>query len=271
MVHSSVACGRFAHRSVGRRNLWPSSQRWLPYDFGISDVDARPNTGSAPDDDTQAVAAARDGDTAALESLLRRHYDRCYAICRRLLGDEQDALDATQEAMIAIARGIANFDGRSSFSTWTYRVATNAALDELRRRRRRPLVEAPVSAGEGLNSLDQLPTSGRHDEVGDSVTARLSLDEALKRVSEDQRAAVVLRDMFDLEYAEIAEVLRVPIGTVRSRIARGRLVLAQLLEGNEPCPPGTGALAEAGAPSAPGEEIGNRDRGADVQSRGSRI
>jgi RNA polymerase sigma-70 factor (ECF subfamily) len=234
----------------------------VPYDSSISDVPGKPNAGSVPDDDTHAVAAARDGDRAALESLLRRHYDRCYAICRRLLGNDQDALDATQEAMIAIARSIGSFNGRSSFSTWTYRVATNAALDELRRRRRRPLVDSSIGAGERVTTLDQWPDSARPDEVGDSVAARLSLDQALEQVSEEHRVAVVLRDMLDLEYGAIAEVLRVPIGTVRSRIARGRLALAQALEAGRP--------ASTGADRAP-EPSGNRDRPGGVQARGPRL
>jgi RNA polymerase sigma-70 factor (ECF subfamily) len=90
----------------------------------------------APDD--QLGAAAAGGDRRALELLLERHADRIHAVCRRVLGHPEDALDATQEAMIAVARGIARFDGRSAFTTWLYRVATNAALDERRRRSRRP-------------------------------------------------------------------------------------------------------------------------------------
>ena len=84
------------------------------------------------------VTRAVDGDRRALELLLDRHADRIHAVCRRIVAHPEDALDATQEAMIAVARGIARFDGRAAFSTWCYRVATNAALDELRRKRRRP-------------------------------------------------------------------------------------------------------------------------------------
>ena len=90
--------------------------------------------------------AARSGDRQALEDLLRRHHDRLHAVCRRLTGNDADALDATQEALIAVVRGIDRFDERSSFKTWAYRVATNAALDELRRRRRRPDPGLPVGA-----------------------------------------------------------------------------------------------------------------------------
>jgi RNA polymerase sigma-70 factor (ECF subfamily) len=92
------------------------------------------------------VRAAQTGDRDALDALLRHHHDRVLAICRRLAGNEADALDATQEALIAIARGIGRFDGRARFSTWAYRVTTNACLDELRRRRRRPLVGLPDEA-----------------------------------------------------------------------------------------------------------------------------
>src|SRR4029079_15320786 len=85
-------------------------------------------------DDQGLVRAARSGDRQALEDLLRRQYDRLHALCRRLTGNDADAMDATQEALIAVARGLDRFDERSSFKTWAYRVATNAALDELRRR-----------------------------------------------------------------------------------------------------------------------------------------
>ena len=97
------------------------------------------------DDDATLVKAAQAGDRAALDALLRRHHDRIYALCRRMTGNDADALDATQEALIAVVRGVARFDGRAAFSTWVYRVATNACLDELRRRGRRPEPVAPTT------------------------------------------------------------------------------------------------------------------------------
>lgn len=167
--------------------------------------------------------AARDGDRAALDALLRRHYDRIHAVCRRLAGNEADAQDAAQEALLAVVRGLPRFDGRSAFSTWCYRVATNACLDELRRRRRRPepgLPEREVAA-DGAGHL------------ADAVAARVDVDGALARLSPEFRAPVVLRDLCGLDYAEIAEVLAIPPGTVRSRIARGRAALAGHLAGNQ--------------------------------------
>ena len=96
-------------------------------------------------EDTDLVIAAQNGDRRALDTLLRRHYDRIHAVCRRIAGSTRDADDAAQEAMISIARAIDRFDGRASFATWSYRIATNAALDELRRRARRPQLAAYLS------------------------------------------------------------------------------------------------------------------------------
>ena len=178
---------------------------------------------SDADDATLAIAAGV-GDRRALELLLDRHADRIHAVCRRVLANPEDALDATQEALIAIARGIGRFDGRSAFTTWMYRVATNAALDEGRRKSRRPV---PV---ETLPEASPVPETPLESRVG----ARLDIDAALARLPEEFRVAVVLRDLCDLDYAEIAEVLGVPPGTVRSRIARGRAALADHLGNHGP-------------------------------------
>ncbi len=90
-------------------------------------------------DEARLIAAARAGDSAALSELLSAHYDRMHSLCRRMVG-EADADDATQDAMVAVVRAIARFDGRSALGTWLYRITSNTCLDELRRRRRRPAV-----------------------------------------------------------------------------------------------------------------------------------
>src|SRR5215212_9535589 len=147
--------------------------------------------------------AVQDGDRAALDTLLRRHYDRLYALCRRMTGDDADAADACQEALMAIVRGLPGFDGRSAFSTWAYRVATNACLDELRRRRRRPEpVEDEVLDGGVAGGTDGVEAAG----------VRADIDAALATLAPEFRAAVVLRDLVGLDYAEIAEVLGAPTG-----------------------------------------------------------
>jgi len=178
--------------------------------------------------DDELAAAAATGDQRALDALLRRHASMIHAVCRRVLANPDDALDASQNAMIAIARRIGTFDRRAKFTTWCYRVATNAALDEARRRGRRP---APMEI------VPEPRTDGVH--VDDAVADRLDVDAALARLSPEHRAAVALRDLVGLDYAEIAAVLEIPPGTVRSRIARGRAALADLMGepgavGNQP-------------------------------------
>jgi len=144
-----------------------------------------------------------------------------------MTGDDADAADACQEALMAIVRGLPGFDGRSAFGTWAYRVATNACLDELRRRRRRPEPGLPEGSAEVASPLDQVEAS----------TTRVDLDTALQSLPADYRAAVVLRDVCDLSYDEIAQALLIPPGTVRSRIARGRSALIPLLApGRNPGP-----------------------------------
>lgn len=175
-------------------------------------------------DERALVAAAQKGDRRAMETLLRSQHDRIHAVCRRITGNESDAADATQEALIAVVRGLPRFDGRSAFSTWVYRIATNASLDELRRRRRRPLSSIhhddqpehePVATGPGPDA----------QALGD----RELLEAALRKLPEEFRVPVVLRDVADLDYAEIADTLGVPVGTVKSRIAHGRGMLAEQL------------------------------------------
>jgi RNA polymerase sigma-70 factor (ECF subfamily) len=176
--------------------------------------------------DEELAAAAGRGDRRALEALLERHVDQVHRVCRRVLADPEDARDATQEALVAIARGIGRYDGRARFTTWMYRVATNAALDEARRRRRRP---EPVDVA--ASSL--VPAAG--DDLAASVTDRIVIDAALSDLAPDYRAAIALRELLGLDYAEIARVLDIPIGTVRSRIARARAKLADTL-GNQSVP-----------------------------------
>lgn len=189
----------------------------------------------APIEDAALLAAARDGDRSALDALLRAHYDRVFGVCRHILGNHADAADAAQNALIAAVRGLDRFDGKSTFGTWIYRIATNAALDELRRRARRPVLIDDRGAPDDAAPSDRLvdPGSG---ETYDATLDRMVLQPALAALSDDYRIAVVLRDVADLDYAEIAAVLDIPPGTVRSRIARGRAALASSL-GTNPTQP----------------------------------
>ena len=164
--------------------------------------------------------------------MLRRHYDRIHAVCRRITGSASEADDACQEALIKIVRSLPRFDGRSTFATWAYRIATNASLDELRRRKRRPSLQAVGDAA--IDVVDDA-ASRRVGRIDD----QLAIDDALATLSDDFRVVVVLRDVVDLDYQEIANVLDLPLGTVKSRIARARAQLADELRLDDlpPLPP----------------------------------
>ena len=142
-----------------------------------------------------------------------------------MAGNDADALDATQEALIAIVKGLSRFDGRAKFTTWAYRVATNACLDELRRRGRRPDPGLP----EHEHRDDEYLGRSSIPDPAETVTSRIEIDAALAELPEEFRTAVVLRDVAGLDYAEIAATLDIAPGTVRSRIARGRRQLATLI------------------------------------------
>ena len=177
-----------------------------------SDHDAE----DAADGELAVLAAA--GDAEAFAALAGRHRELMYGVCRRITCDDQDALDALQEALLVAWRRIGSFEGRSAVSTWLFRVAANAAIDEVRRRSRRPPYADAAPA--------DLPAA--HDIEGDAVT-KSTVDWALAQLPPQFRAAVVLREYCDFSYQEIAEVMDVPVDTVKSRISRGRQALADLL------------------------------------------
>jgi RNA polymerase sigma-70 factor (ECF subfamily) len=137
--------------------------------------------------------------------------------------------------MLRIVRGLHAFDQRSSFSTWVYRIATNTALDELRRRQRRPISVDPTTpdsgddASPGLSAQIDPLTS---EEI-ERVAGRMAIQDAINALSEAHRSVVVLRDVAGLEYAEIAAVLEIPEGTVKSRLARARQNLILRIRNSE--------------------------------------
>lgn len=172
-------------------------------------------------DDGDLIRAAQRGDMASLEILLDRHHDRLRAVCAKVVGRGADADDATQMALISIVKNLERFDGRAQFTTWSYRIATNAAIDELRKRQRR-----------GATSIDDEDTHMQIAAVGnlgEATTARLVINDALDELPEDFRVPVILRDLCGLDYEQISEVLEIAPGTVRSRIARGRAKLADVI------------------------------------------
>lgn len=173
--------------------------------------------------DDRLAQLAHDGDQDALETLLRRHYDTLRAVCHRIVIDPGNADDATQNAALSIARGIRAFDGRSAVRTWMHRVAVNSSLDEIRRTRRRPRL-MPVENFEVIET---------GTDMSRDVDNRMLVDKALRSLEPDFRVVLALRHIVGLDYDEIARELDLPIGTVKSRIARGRQQLAVAIGDNE--------------------------------------
>ncbi len=185
----------------------------------------------AESDDWALIAKARTGDPAAWEGIVSRHQDRVFTLCLRMMGEPELAADMTQDTFIKAIQGLRGFDQRSLLSTWLYRIATNTCLSELRTRRHRSRARGEGGAGEGPSSVvasaeSREPAASRGVELED---ARSRLIEGLARVSDDQRAILVLRDVRGLDYAQIASVLRIAPGTVRSRLFRARAALRKEL------------------------------------------
>lgn len=179
---------------------------------------------SGPDGDAALVAAATAGDRQAFTALVERHQGRILALLERLTGCHEQARDLAQETFVSAYRKLSSFAGRSRFSTWLYRIACNHACAAGRRRR----PAAAVLGGEGGPPEPVAPLA--------AASARLERDDlarqvaaALDRLDDRYREVVVLADMQDTSYEDISMVLDIPLGTVRSRLHRGRLELRRLL------------------------------------------
>lgn len=185
-------------------------------------------SGTGKPDDRQLLAAHLDGDPEAFDRLVSRHRDRLWAVALRTTGDREEAFDALQDALLSALRAAASYRGEAAPSTWLHRIVVNAALDRLRRRAGRPA--GPLHAG--LDPADPADHAA-------ATSTRLDVQAALAALPEPQRVAIVLVELEDIPVAEVAGLLGVPEGTVKSRCARGRLALARQL----------GSAYGAGAPA----------------------
>ena len=178
----------------------------------------------ASDTDERLVRRFQEGSADAFEVLVQRHGTRVYNLCFRILGDAEEAADASQDTFLAALRKLNTFRGDSAFTTWLHRVAVNACYDSLRRKRRRPLLEIVRDEDEDRPE-PSLPSPDHADQVVFSV----DVGRALMEVPEEFRVVLVLADVQDLPYDEIARVLEIPVGTVKSRVFRGRAALGRAL------------------------------------------
>ncbi|MCE3553545.1 RNA polymerase sigma factor SigM [Pseudonocardia sp. RS11V-5] len=168
--------------------------------------------------DLQLLEAHRSGERRAFDELVRRHGDRLWAVALRVLRDPEDAADVLQDALESAYRRSAAFRGEASVSTWLHRIVVNKCVDRIRYDRARP--------PSGYGRPHRVPV-GRDPAEG--ATTRLAVLDALANVPVDQRVPVVLVDVMGYPVAEAAAILQVPVGTVKSRCARGRVRLAGLL------------------------------------------
>ena len=175
--------------------------------------------GATDPSDPDLVQRFQEGHEQAFNVLMARHERRIYNLAYRMLGNPEDARDATQDAFLSCFRHLSRFRGDSSFSTWLHRIALNACYDSLRRRRDTTTLEG--------RSIDPMPVA----DHADRAAAATDVQRALLGVPPDFRAVLVMHELQDLPLDDIAATLGLPVGTVKSRLHRGRVALGRILSG----------------------------------------
>ena len=202
--------------------------------------------------DRRLLADHVEGDPEAFTTLVRRHRDRLWAVALRTLGDQEEAADALQDALISAFKGARSYRGDAAVTTWLHRIVVNACIDRARRRQARPSV--PLEGHE--------PAQRRDDHA--ATEARLDVQAALARLPTPQRLAVVLVDIEDLPVAEVAQLLGIAEGTVKSRCSRARMALAAMLRdelGETGESPGEAQVTGADGNPAPGARVASERPG----------
>lgn len=184
-----------------------------------------------PSDEAKLVERARLGDVDAFEALVSQYERKVYNLAYRLTGNPEDASDLAQEAFVRVYQSLADFRGDSSFATWLYRIVSNACRDELRRRQRQRTVplDLPVDSEDGEMVRQYADDSDGPDQTLERRELQRLVRETIETLDEDHRQVLILRDFQDLSYQDIAELLNVSLGTVKSRINRARNALKEKL------------------------------------------
>lgn len=183
-------------------------------------------------DENKLVNKAVKGDNSAFEALMEKHMGIIYNIALRMTANQDDAEDMTQEIMIKIFRSLGSFKGNSKFSTWIYRVAVNTCLDELKKKKNKKhlSLDAEISGDDGENQIEIKDDSPSPEKLAEQNELRDMVAAAVKLLSDEHRAVIVLRDIRGMSYSEIAGILGCSDGTVKSRISRARAQLKMILE-----------------------------------------
>lgn len=178
-------------------------------------------------DEKKLIERAYGGDPSAFNRLMAQHENRMYAVALRMCANREDAQDCLQEAMLRVYRAIGSFKGQSTFSTWVYRITMNTCLDELRRKKNRQNTSL-----DNLVDMGWSPTDGGAGPEKQALMheMREKMHGAIRELPDDMRAAVVLRDIQGFSYDEIAQMLEINVGTIKSRISRGREKLREKLK-----------------------------------------
>ena len=179
-------------------------------------------------DEKHILARARRGELPAFEELVRRHEKRVYAVALRSSGSPEDAEDITQEGFLRAWRSIEEFRGDSGYSTWLFRITMNLCVDHARHKHAQPQTQ-PLVMGEEESERPLPDTAPTPEEHLDNSELGRELAAALDEVSEEHRRIVLLRDVSGMSYTEIAEVLEISEGTVKSRLSRARIALRKVL------------------------------------------
>ena len=167
------------------------------------------------------IKRCKSGDMEAFELLIEQYQVKIYNVAYRMMGNEQDAFDMAQEICIKIYRSIEQFSFQSKFFTWVYRITVNTCLDELRKMAKERTV------GEDIEQLRMIDHRPNPEETYLIKEQRGQIEEAITTLAEEYRMAIILRDLQEMTYEEISGILELPLGTVKSRIARGRRQLQE--------------------------------------------
>jgi len=181
------------------------------------------------------IKKCKSGDHTAFEALINNYDKKVFNTVYRLVGNKEDALDLTQEVFIKVYRNINSFRGDSSFSTWLYRLVTNTCFDAGRKKKNEITysLDKPIETEHGEMERELRDEGRTPDEVIIEKETQNLVHHAISLLPEEQRTMIVLRDIRGFTYKEISEILECPMGTVKSRINRGRLALKDILESSK--------------------------------------
>jgi RNA polymerase sigma-70 factor (ECF subfamily) len=178
------------------------------------------------------VKKSQSGDVESFELLISSYDKRAYNIAYRIMGNEEDAKDMAQEALLRVFRSIKDFKGQSSFSTWLYRIVTNVCLDELRRRKNEKYVsmDSTIQTEDGELHMELCSDKETPESAYERTEQKELIMNAIRNLNEEYRSVIVLRDIQGFSYEEISSMLDCSLGTVKSRINRARTMLRERLK-----------------------------------------